>query len=272
MRLLPAFRPARFRRLLVLCLITSSAACAPEKESAVYVDDAEVPAGAGAAAELVLTGGRIYTLRWSDPDGDGVPAPDAPWTNGEWQPDASAVAIRGDQIVAVGSAQTVDPFVKDETRVIDLAGATVLPGLIESHGHYQELGEQAERIDVSEAVSVAAMAEVLTERLATAAPGEWIVGGGWDEGAWADDLPTEGPISAVSPDNPVVLLGRRGFGLLANQAALDVAGISTETPSPSGGEIVKDANGEPTGVLLNRARALILDVVPAAGLEQKKRR
>ncbi len=262
-----AVRAGPLRLIIALLISALLIACAPEQEPMATEGEEAVP-----AAELVLTGGRIYTLSWSDPDGDGVPAGDAPFAGGEWRPDAGAVALRGDQILAVGDDADLAPLIGDNTRIIDLAGATVLPGLIESHGHYQELGEQAERIDVSDAVTVADMAEALTARLAGAAPGEWIVGGGWDEGAWADDLPTQGPISAVSPDNPVVLLGRRGFGLLANQAALDVAGISAETPSPSGGEIVRDANGEPTGVLLNRARALILDVVPAANLEQKKRR
>jgi predicted amidohydrolase YtcJ len=165
------------------------------------------------------------------------------------------------------SAVTMADLVLTNGRVYSLA----LPGLIESHGHYHELGEQADRLDVSTAGTVEDMAESLSSRIDAAAPGEWIVGGGWDEGAWADDLPVHGPVSAASPDNPVVLLGRRGFGLLANQQALDIAGISSETPSPSGGEVVKAADGEPTGVLLNRARALVLDVVPAASIEKKKR-
>jgi hypothetical protein len=222
-------------------------------------------------ADLVLTDARVYTFNWPDPDEEGVPAPDAPLRNGEWVPDAGAVAIRGDRILAVGDMADIRSFVGEQTRVLDLAGATVIPGLVESHGHYNELGEQADRVDVSKARTVEEMAALVTGRLATATAGEWIVGSGWDEGAWADRLPTEGPISAVSPDNPVVLMGRRGFGLLANRQALDIAGISAETPSPSGGEVVKDGAGEPTGVLLNRARSLILDVIPAASLEKKKR-
>lgn len=222
-------------------------------------------------ADLVLTNARIYTLTWSDPDPEGNPAGDAPYVDGVWSPDAQAVAIRGDRILAVGTLADMAAHVAEGTTVVDLDGATVIPGLVESHGHYNELGEKAERVDVSGAKTVAEMAELLTPRLATAAPGEWVLGSGWDEGAWADDLPTEGALSAVSPDNPVVLLGRRGFGLLANRRALDVAGISAETPSPSGGEVVKGASGEPTGVLLNRARSLILDVIPAASLAQKQR-
>ena len=225
----------------------------------------------GTMADLVITNGRVYSLAWPDPDQEGQPSDHAPFLNGRWSPDAEAVAIHGSNILAVGDAAGMVRLIGPETRVIDVGGATVLPGLIESHGHYHELGEQADRLDVSSAGTVEDMAESLSIRIEAAAPGEWIVGGGWDEGAWADDLPVHGPVSAASPNNPVVLLGRRGFGLLANQQALDIAGISSETPSPSGGEVIKAADGEPTGVLLNRARALVLDVVPAASIEKKQR-
>lgn len=222
-------------------------------------------------ADLLLTNARIYTFNWPDPDRQGNPAATAPIVEGVWHPDAEALAVRGSTILAVGSLAEVSAFQGSETEVIDLAGATVVPGLIESHGHYNELGEHADRVDVSSATSSAEMAEMLEPRVNAALPGEWIVGGGWDEGAWADELPFKGPIDAISPDHPVVLLGRRGFGLVANSRALEIAGISAETPSPSGGEVIKDSNGEPTGVLLNRARAMITDVIPAATLEQKKR-
>jgi len=223
-------------------------------------------------ADLILTNGRVYTFSWSDPDAEGQPGIDAPQVDGVWRPDAEAVAVAGGMLLEVGTAAAVAARAGPDTRVIDLAGATVLPGLVESHGHYHELGEQAERVDVSSARSVSEMADLLTPRLARAAAGEWVLGSGWDEGAWADNLPRHDDVSAISPHNPVVLLGRRGFGLLANHQALDAAGISTETPSPSGGEIVRTAAGEPTGVLLNRARSLILDVIPAADLAVQKRR
>jgi predicted amidohydrolase YtcJ len=226
-------------------------------------------------ADVVLTNGRVYTFGWPDPDPEGRPSAEAPLADpmdpGSFQPDAEALAVRGDRIVAVGSAETMSALIGPDTRVIDLAGATVVPGLVESHGHYHEPGEQADRVDVSEAVSVEEMAAAVTARLVEAAPGEWILGGGWDEGAWADRLPEHEALSAVSPDHPVVLLGRRGFGLLANEQAMDAAGIAAETPSPSGGEIVKGEDGEPTGVLLNRARLLVLDAVPEASLEKRKR-
>lgn len=227
--------------------------------------------GAVETADIILTNARIYSFSWPDPDAEGNPSDAAPVVDGRWQPDAEALAIKGTKILGLGSRADLEAHLGEQTRVIDLQGATVLPGLIESHGHYNELGEQADRVDVSAATSVAEMADLLTARIEAAAPGEWVIGGGWDEGAWANHLPVKGPVDAVSPDHPVVLLGRRGFGLLANSKALEIAGISAETPSPSGGEVVKDGSGEPTGVLLNRARSLVTDVIPAASLAQKKR-
>ena len=232
----------------------------------------ETPADARVVADLLLTNGRIYTLSWPDPDREGQPAESAPVQDGEWQADAEALAIQGGLIIAVGSNSDVEAFQGPATRVVDLRGATVVPGLVESHGHFQELGEQAERVDVSYATTTAEMAALVAERKKDVAPGEWILGGGWDEGAWADALPTRAELDRVSPDQPVLLKGRRGFGILVNGAALDIAGVSAEMPSPSGGEIVKDDAGEPTGVFLNRAQALINDVMPQPTLEQKRRR
>lgn len=248
---------------LVLAMLTGCDKPAPAQEPAVS-EPVEV-------ADLILSNGRIYTFQWPDPDAEGHAAAAAPVTDGAWHPDAEALAIRGSTILAVGSLAEVEAHQGEQTRMVNLAGATVLPGLVESHGHYNELGEQADRVDVSTASTVAEMADRLAPRIEAALPGEWVLGGGWDEGAWADELPVRGPVDAVSADHPVVLLGRRGFGLLANARALEIAGISSETPSPSGGSVIKDADGEPTGVLLNRARALVLDVIPAATLERKKR-
>lgn len=264
-----------FSSLLAICLLSGCGSPSEQtreqtSESVDSTREQRVEEGVE-AADMILSNARIYTFAWPDPDVEGRPAAGAPVVDGVWRPDAEALAIRGTTILAVGSLAEVEAHLAGTTQVIDLQGATVLPGLIESHGHYNELGEQAERVDVSTATTVEEMARLLSVRMETAMPGEWIVGAGWDEGAWADNLPVKGPIDAVSPDHPVVLLGRRGFGLLANSRALGIAGISAETPSPSGGEVVKDENGEPTGVLLNRARSLVTDVIPAASLTQKKR-
>ena len=147
------------------------------------VDSEDTATGTGPRAieaELILTNARVYSLSWDDPDGEGKPAAGAPWQADGWQPDAEAVAVRDGLVLKVGSRAEVLALAGVTTRVIDLNGATVLPGFVESHGHYNELGEQAERVDVRDASTVEVMAERLRERLAGAAPG----------GAWSGRSPT----------------------------------------------------------------------------------
>jgi predicted amidohydrolase YtcJ len=225
----------------------------------------------GPVADLVLTSGKVYSLNWADPDAEGRPSPGAPFAGGEWSPDASAVAIKDRMILALGSDDEMSVFVGEATEVVDLNGATVVPGFVESHGHYPELGEIAERIDLADVTTMDEMAARVAARVAETPAGEWVVGAGWDEGAWADALPTKDAIDAVSPDHPVVLKGRRGFGTLVNQTVLNIAGVTSDFVAPSGGDIVTDDNGQPTGVFLNRAQTLITEAMPPATLEQKKR-
>ncbi|MDE0753660.1 MAG: amidohydrolase [Woeseiaceae bacterium] len=222
-------------------------------------------------ADLILTNARVYSLNWSDPDTQGMPAPDAPFIDGTWTPDASAIAIRDGLIVALGSDSDLVSFASESTEVIDLNGATLLPGFVESHGHYPELGEIAERIDLDGVTTMDEMAARIAARIETTPAGEWVVGAGWDEGAWADALPTKNAIDAISPEHPVVLKGRRGFGTLVNQNVLNIVGINSDFSGSYGGDIVTHDNSEPTGVFLNRAQTLITDAMPAATLKQKKR-
>ncbi len=222
-------------------------------------------------ADLILTNARVYTLNWDDPDTHGNPAGNAPFANGQWQPDATAIAVKNGLVQRVGNATDISKLAGTTTTVIDLAGATVIPGLIESHGHFHELGELAERVDLNGVTTMEDMASRVRTRATQTPAGEWVVGGGWDEGAWADQLPAKSALDAAAPDHPVMLKGRRGFAIVVNQRALDIAGISAATDSPSGGDIVKDDNGEPTGVFLNRAQTMIYDAMPEATLEQKKR-
>jgi predicted amidohydrolase YtcJ len=223
------------------------------------------------SADLILTNAMVYTLAWDEPDQEGNPAPDAPFSDGVWTPDAGAVALKDGLILAVGTAEEMSAFEGASTRTVDLDGATLVPGLIESHGHYQELGELAEEVDLIRVGTEDEMIRRVMARAETVGDGEWIVGAGWDEGEWANHLPTKDRLSELLPNNPVVLKGLRGFGVFGNAAALDAAGINADTPTPSGGEIVKDANGEPTGVLLNRAVPLLREAIPERSLAQKKR-
>ncbi|MGI9204263.1 MAG: amidohydrolase [Woeseiaceae bacterium] len=239
----------------------------------VFLGACEKPAATDGSptADLVLTNGRIYSLRWQDPDAEGVPAPDAPFADGNWTPDAAAIAIKDGVILALGSEADIAAYAGAGTEVVNLNGATAVPGFVESHGHYTELGEIAERIDLDGVTTMEEMAVRVARRIASTPAGEWVYGAGWDEGAWADALPTKDAIDAISPDHPVVLKGRRGFGTLVNQNVLDIAGISSDFEAPSGGDIVSDERGQPTGVFLNRAQTLIAAAMPPASLEQKKR-
>ncbi len=228
-------------------------------------------AGDGPVADLILTNGRVYSLRWQDPDTEGMPAADAPFADGKWTPDAAAIAIKDGLILALGSDAEMAKYAGASTDIVDLHGATAVPGFVESHGHYTELGEIAERIDLDGVTTMEEMADRVADRIANTPAGEWVFGAGWDEGAWADALPTKDAIDAISPDHPVVLKGRRGFGTLVNQNVLDIAGINSDFAAPSGGDIVSDDRGQPTGVFLNRAQTLITAAMPPATLEQKKR-
>lgn len=214
-------------------------------------------------ADLILTGGRVYTLSWPDPSVEGIPARDAPHDARGWRPDAEAIAIANGRIVFVGSASDVLSRQTDRTRVIDLHGATVIPGLIDSHVHLANLGAALDRVDL---VGVATEAEAVSRvaaRAASVPKGEWIVGWGWDEGAWTSHLPDMRLLSERVPDHPVVLHGLHTFAVWGNRLAFERAGITRDTAPPIGGEIRKDAAGNPTGVLLNNAQTLLTSKMPA---------
>ena len=214
-------------------------------------------------ADLILTNARVYTMTWPDPSVEGVPAPGAPYGDGRWHPDAAAVAISGDRIVAVGTAADIETRRGASTTLVDLGGATLVPGLVDSHSHILELGQKLDAVDL---VGVADEAEAIArvaKAAATVPKGQWINGRGWDEGAWANRYPDWRKLSAAVPDHPVVLYSLHGFGIWVNRAALDALKITRATKAPVGGEIRKDAAGEPTGVFLNRATTLVANAVPA---------
>ena len=219
-------------------------------------------------ADLILQGGRVYTLAWGEPDAEGVPAEDAPHSSEGWTPDAEAIAIRGDRILFVGSQDEVSAYRGETTRVIDLAGATVVPGMVDSHTHVAGLGAKLERVDLLGVETEEEAVERVVVRAQEVPPGEWIVGWGWDEGAWAENYPDLRLLSERVPDHPVVMQSLHGFAVWGNRLALERAGIDAQTPSPSGGEIRQGADGEPTGLLLNRATPLLMGAVPAATQEQ----
>ncbi len=247
----------RFRTLVATCL----AASLP-----LFACRGRAPEG---PVDLLLVNARVYTFAWSDPAPDGTPAPDAPYTPaGGWHPDADAVAVRHGRIVFVGGAREAERYRAAAREVIDLGGATLLPGLVDSHVHIAELGASLARVDLVGVRSEAEAVERVAARARSVPKGEWIIGWGWDEGAWADRYPDLTLLSRRVPDHPVVLRGLHGFAVWANRLAFERAGITRATPSPPGGEIRRDARGEPTGILVNAARTLLERAIPEPSPEQ----
>lgn len=196
------------------------------------------------AADLVLTGGRVVTV-------------DAEL------PEAEAVAMRDGRIVAVGSSDEIAAYVGDATEVVDLEGRLAIPGFIEGHGHYMSLGRSKETLDLMDATSWEEIVSMVEQAVANAEPGQWIEGRGWHQEKWTsipagsvDGVPLHDALSAVSPDNPVRLGHASGHAAFVNAAVLEAAGITADTPNPPGGEIVKDAEGQPTGMLRETAQGL----------------
>jgi len=225
---------------------------------------------APAADELLILHGRVYTLSWGEPGADGTPAADAPRDAQGWHPDAQALLIRDGAIVYVGDNAGARDRAGPAARVLDAKGATVLPGLIESHAHVAELGHNLRTVSLVGVRDERDAVDRVARRAATTAPGEWILGHGWDDGAWADRYPTASLLSARVPDHPVVLVGLHGFAVWGNDAALAAAGIARNTPDPAGGEILRDPDGHPTGVLLNRATPLLTTAAPQATTAQRQ--
>lgn len=205
-------------------------------------------------ADLVLTGGSILTMR-----------PEAPR--------AEAVAIRGQVIAAVGTAADVNRFVGPATRVVDLHGRTVTPGLVDAHAHLYGLGEALESLSLRGLASVEAVAKIVAEAAESRAPGEWITGRGWDQNRFSPAVfPDHAALDAAAPAHPVALERVDGHALWLNAAALRAAGITKDTPDPPGGKIVRDAAGEPTGVLVDHAMSLAERSMPAAPAAVRARR
>jgi predicted amidohydrolase YtcJ len=197
-------------------------------------------------------------------------AADALWLNGavytavERSPRAGALAVRGGRILAVGSSEEMRRLAGPSTAIHDLEGRCVTPGLIDCHAHMSGLGSlDLGRIDLQGARSYADVARMVREAAAKARPGEWILGGRWDQSLWEEkDFPTHGLISEASPANPVWLDRVDGHMGLANRKAMEAAGIDRSTADPPGGEVLRDARGEPTGLFVDNAMALVERRIP----------
>jgi len=199
------------------------------------------------SADLVLYNGKVITVE-------------------QYQPQAKAVAMVGNRIVAVGLDTTIKRWIGPHTRAIDLHGMTVVPGFIDSHAHFLGTGEHLSELDVSaqQAPTWGAVVARVAEAVKRAKPGEWIIGSGWHQNHWlhapepnVEGLPTGKELDAVSPDNPVLLEHASGHAIFVNQKALELAGIGPNTPSPQGGEIVRDKDGRAIGMLRDKAMDLV---------------
>ena len=196
-------------------------------------------------ADLILKNGRFFTA------------------DDNYQ-QVTAIAISADTILALGSDTDITRFAGENTRIIDLNGAFAMPGFIEGHGHFLSLGESLQNLNLLHTSSWQQVVEMVKSKAQAARPGEWIEGRGWHQEKWNQDpgitvngYPYHDALSAVTPDNPVVLYHASGHGLIANAAAMKLAGISRETPDPAGGRIVRDAKGNAAGVFEENAMALI---------------
>jgi predicted amidohydrolase YtcJ len=153
---------------------------------------------------------------------------------------------------------------------MDVGGATVVPGLIDSHTHVLALGTIRSQVNLIDVPTAEEAVEQVAAAAANIPDGEWIIGRGWDEGAWASNYPTMELLSEKVPNHPVLLDGLHSYAAWGNRMAFERAGITKDTPSPEGGEILKDAGGNPTGILVNRAADLLRSVVPETTDEQLK--
>jgi predicted amidohydrolase YtcJ len=202
-------------------------------------------AGEPGAADLVLRNGKVVTVDDAVPDGQ-------------------AIAVRGGRILAVGSDSAIAEYVGPETEVIDLDGQLAVPGFIDSHAHFMSIGAAKMQLDLMGVANWDEIVAMVADAVAEAAPGELIRGRGWHQEKWdrvppgnVEGLPTHYTLSAVSPDNPVILTHASGHASFANAKAMEMAGITSETPDPPGGEIVHDADGNPIGVFRERAQGLL---------------
>ncbi|MEQ8204812.1 MAG: amidohydrolase [Woeseia sp.] len=217
-----------------------------------------------AEASLILVNARVYTLDWDEASQDGSLSNDAPRNEFGWHPDADAVVVAGDRIAFVGKTSDALKLKTEQSRVVDMAGATVLPGLVDSHTHAFELGSVLERVNLADVATEEEAVALVVERAKQTPEGDWILGHGWDEGAWANRYPDKALLSAAVPDHPVFLASLHGFAGWANQKALEVAGISKDSTVPVGGEMRLGDDGAPNGLFLNRAVPMMSDAIPVA--------
>lgn len=220
------------------------------------------------AADTVFKNGRVFTFDWDDPSPFGQLADNAPLQSGVISSDAEAIAVKDGLITYVGSNQEAQNWVGESTQVIDLKNRTLLPGLTDSHTHVFNLGQALSRVSLFGIETEQEAVKKIAEFAKSVPKGEWIVGQGWDEGAWANRYPDKHLLTEAVPDHPVFMRSLHSFAGWCNQKALDGAQITKETEAPNGGEIKLGADGEPSGLFLNRAVPLLENAIPPLSRQQ----
>jgi predicted amidohydrolase YtcJ len=196
-------------------------------------------------AQTVFINGNIYTMN-------------------ERHPRAEAIAVKDSRIVFVGSNADAKKYQTAETKTVDLAGKTVVPGLTDSHCHIFGIGEREMNLNLEGTDTLEAFLAKVKERVAKTERGKWVTGRGWIETFWKPpQFPTRQDLDKIAPDNPIFLTRADGHAAIANSAALKIARIEKNTPAPFGGEILKDKkSGEPNGMLIDNAQALVRQHIP----------
>ena len=207
---------------------------------------------ASPAADLVLRGGRVWA--------------------GKGRPAATAIAVKDGRVAALGSDADVQPLIGPGTRVVDLHGRLVVPGFNDAHVHFLSGGFGLLSVDLRDARDEQDFAARIGAHARTLPRGTWIQEGNWDHETWPSKaLPTRALIDAVTPDHPVFVQRLDGHMALANSLALRLAGVTRESKDPDGGTIVRDAAGEPTGILKDNAEELVTRAIPEPSREMNLR-
>lgn len=195
-------------------------------------------------ADTVFRNGNVYTVN-------------------EEQPRAEAVAVKNQRIIFVGSNADAQKFRGEKTRVIDWRKSTVVPGLTDSHCHIFGIGERELTLNLEGANTLDDFLARVRQRVSKTEGGKWVTGRGWIETFWKpSQFPTRADLDKIAPDNPVFLTRADGHAAVTNSAALKIAGVTRDTPNPFGGEILKGADGEPNGMLLDNAQDLVTSKIP----------
>lgn len=219
--------------------------------------------GAGTAAAAVTRAAFAGT----DGDLDTAYINASVWTGAGPDARSDAIGVKGDRIVAVG-AEAVRARTGKRTRIVDLQGAFVTPGFIDPHVHFVKASIMLSQPSLRDAANPQEFVRRIAEAAKALPKGQWLEGGNWDQDRWGGEMPHKSWIDPVTPDTPVAVIRYDLHMLLLNSLALKLAGIDRNTVSPPGGVIEKDANGEPTGIVKDAAKDLVLRAIGEPAAEQ----